>query len=386
MNIFAELAMLVQTEWQKKSNSLEDFPEIATRCLEKFKYDLNKEQLDHALAEWFLNSSSTELPEQIHVHNTFGQPPITVFNNENFVVDIYIWLNFDTSIHSHGFRGAFRVLHGSSLHEEFTVKTLGEVARDVAMTDLGTPEMEVLTPGDVRTIRPSQELTHRVIHLENPTVTLCVKTINEPEISQWHYFGNGLAIKKRHVPPGLIKEIYYFQYLMQQNSEYALEFLTRLFNQQDISIQMNLCEDISSGTLDLTDDVAQIILNEVLSRHSQDDWFKRYEAVNLLAETELHFETCDSPLLRLTAHFINQSLSLTEAQPFISELAGRELSKKEIVGLVVALVDVESVFQLELSDDDLTALKRHIENPKEKVSARLQVIPQLAKMRAFVQS
>jgi hypothetical protein len=386
MNIFEELAATVQTEWQKKGQRLEAFPEVATRCLETFKYDSSKEQLDHTLAEWFLARQAKDLPEQINVHNTFGQPPITVFNNGKFVVDIYIWLNFDTSIHSHGFRGAFRVLHGSSLHEEFTVKTLGEIATDVALTDLGMPDMEVLTVGDVRTILPCKELTHRVIHLENPTVTLCVKSINESEISQWHFFANGLAIKKRHLPPGLIKEIYYFQYLILQDSDLAMPFLARLLDQQDISTQMNLCEDISAGTYDISEVTTQIILDEVLARHSQDEWFQRYEAVNALLAEELHFETCDSPILRLTAHFINQGLTLSAAQPYLSELAGRDLSKKEITGFVAGLVDVDAIFQLELSGSDLSSLKSLIENPMEKIPARLQVVPQLAKMRVFVQS
>jgi len=56
--------------------------------------------------------------------------------------------------------------------------------------------MSILEPGDVRAILPAEKLTHRVIHLESPTVTLCVKTINEPGLHQWEYYADGLALQR----------------------------------------------------------------------------------------------------------------------------------------------------------------------------------------------
>jgi hypothetical protein len=282
MNLFESLAQKVETAWGLNGHSLESFPEIATRALREFEYGMDQAALEQTLAEWF--QQTRPLPPQINVHNTFGQPPITIFNNHKFVVDIYFWLTADTSIHSHGFRGAFRVLHGRSLHEEFTVKTLQEFAPDVHLTDLGIPQKTFLTAGDTMPILPGKDLTHRVVHLEKPTVTLCVKTINEESLHQWNYFPNGLAIQKRHVPAGLIKQIYYFQYLGGQNPDLATKFLEDLLDQCDLSLQMNLAEEISGGAYDLGEDFAGFIMDRIQDRHQDAAWFQRYQELAGLPE------------------------------------------------------------------------------------------------------
>jgi hypothetical protein len=380
MNIFNDLAAQVEKSWSEASYNLEKFPDIATSALENLKYDLSQADLNKHLAKWML--ATPKLPDQINVHNTFGQPPITIFNNGKFVVDIYIWLNCDTSIHSHGFRGAFRVLHGKSLQEEFTVKTLTTIAPDVLLTDMGKPVMSLLKAGDTRTILPGKELTHRVIHLENPTVTLCVKTINESTLSQWNYFPNGLAVRKRHLDPGLIKQIYYFQYLMGQTADGALHFVQELLRKCDISTQMNLAEEIASGAYDLTPEVSELLLEQIYQPHEDEEWFAAYSGLAELAQSELHFESCNSPQDRLLGHFINSGVTLSEAAPFLSELAGHQLFMAEIQAQAVALTDNEALFEAELSAKAKLALKSVVQNsgiiPKE-----FDSLPQVQKIQKF---
>jgi hypothetical protein len=346
MNIFEDLAIRVDNKWSQTGYQLASFQEIATQSLETFSYELTKDQLDLTLAEWFLKTAP--LPPQINLHNTFGQPPITIFNNHKFVVDLYIWLDFDTSIHSHGFRGAFRVLHGKSLHEKFKVKNLKTFSPDVMLTELGTPEMTLLQRGDIHSILPGKELIHRVVHLESPTITLCVKTINEPELFQWNYFPNGLAIQKRHLPASLIKEIYYFQYLLVQNPTLATDFLNQILDRSDISTHMNLSEEIMSGAYALSEETSELILGRILERHGETEWFQRYEDLNLLAQNELHFEHYDSALQRLLAHFINCGYGLKAATSFLSQLAERDLPSMEIQSMVKSLAQDERLYGIEL--------------------------------------
>ena len=194
MKPFQTLIARVKRDLTKAGTSLTAFPAVATRILEDFEYDWSKDQLDAALSDWF--RSSGELPEQVSLHNTFGQPPISLFNNGSVVVDLYLWVGCDTAIHSHGFRGAFRVLHGKSLHEAFKVKVSRRISPGVMTFEPGIPQRAILEAGDVRTILPGERLTHRVIHLENPTVTLCVKTINEPGLHQWDFHPDGLALQR----------------------------------------------------------------------------------------------------------------------------------------------------------------------------------------------
>lgn len=340
IGIFDSLARFVELEWSKSNQNLEVFPALATNALKEFNYSLTQSQLEDELANWF--STRTEIPEQINVHNTFGQPPITLFNNDRFVVDLYIWMGCDTSIHSHGFRGAFRVLHGKSLHETFDVKVLEKIAHDVELTELGQPSLEILSVGDTRTIAPGKDLTHRVIHLEEPTITLCVKTINEPALSQWHHFENGLAIQKRHLDPGLIKQIYFFQYLASQNGTLALKFLRALFDRQDISTLMNLCEEISGPGYELSEEISQLVLELIYNRNSDSEWFARYERSAQAQGEDIVFAQCGSAVGRLATHFANRGGRYSQVEPFLRAAAGKAVSKPDVESQIDSLIDQES--------------------------------------------
>src|SRR5258708_5076218 len=92
----------VDRESKRTKSKLDAFPDLATRLLTEFEYDWSQERLDQELAPWFLKSAP--LPEQVSLHNPFGQPPITIYNDGAFVVDLYLWVAADTSVHSHGFR------------------------------------------------------------------------------------------------------------------------------------------------------------------------------------------------------------------------------------------------------------------------------------------
>lgn len=313
--IFKKLAADVSREWFAAGENAQQFPAIATRLLEEFPYTLGQEQFDQAIASWLRNSEA--IPEQMNVHNTFGEPPLTIFNNGKFVVDIYIWRGCDTSIHSHGFRGAFRVLHGQSLHETFHVKVVETVAHDVELTELGFPDVELLEAGAVRTIAAGKELTHRVIHLADPTVSLCVKTINEKVLSQWHHFDGGLAIQKRHLDPALLKKIYFFQYLASRDGLSAENFLDEVLAKQDISILMNLCEELSTGGYAIDEGLIQVILEEVYRRYEGTEWFRRYENATAGPETNISFAEFTSPRARLVAHFMNQGLRLSSVRKML---------------------------------------------------------------------
>lgn len=342
MEIFRNLAQSVESQWSLKSFDVDCFPEIATQALLDFAYDFSLEKFNKQLATWLLET--VPLPSQINLYNVFGQPPVTLFNNDKFVVDLYLWCNFDTSIHGHGFRGAFRVLHGSSFHEEFSVKTLKEYSNDLALTDLGVPEMSLLHAGDVRTILPGKELTHRVVHLENPTVTLCVKTINEPKLSQWNYFPNGLAVKKGQLPASIIKSVFYFEYLVARNYESGMAFLNSLLEKVNLSTQLNLLEELIGGGLGLVETTTEILLNEIYGRHSEEEWFSHFELLGELALNELHFDHYDSPNERLLAHCINCGYGMKAALRFLETLNKRSFSTIEMQNLIQSLADDERLY------------------------------------------
>jgi hypothetical protein len=371
------IARRVALEWRRANGNLASFPGIATRALEAFDYDLTKNQLDEALGRWLLKTST--LPDQVNLHNTFGQPPVTLFNDGRFVVDLYFWMTFDTAVHSHGFRGAFRVLHGKSLHEVFKVKVSKAIAPDVALVKLGTPQASLLKPGDVRPIQPGQGLTHGVIHLEIPTVTLCVKTINEPRIAQWKYFSNGLAIQMRRLKPTLIKKIYYFQYLTGRDVKHASSYLDQVLRTLDRSTCMNLYGAIASGSVEVSESAAQDFAAQLRRLHGTSEWFKRYEAIDQLQLDELHFEQCDTPIGRLVAHFINGGHDVQTVRRLLGQL-----SNHDVEAAVSDLMDIESIFGHELSMKDRASIKELVAKPDRKIPGHLRCFGQIRKMRDFL--
>jgi len=382
MKPFETLIRRVRRELGKAGTSLRTFPAVATRILEQFDYAWSPEQLDEALGRWL--RTSRELPEQVSLHNTFGQPPISLFNNGSVVVDLYLWVGCDTAIHSHGFRGAFRVLHGRSLQEAFRVKVTRRVAPGVLAFDPGLPNRTILEPGDVRTILPGERLTHRVVHLENPTVTLCVKTINEPGLYQWEYHANGLALQRRHPTADTIKQIYYHQYLAGRNPVAAAGFLHGVIGGLDVVARMNLYEEISGGGLDLSEDTADDCRAQIRAFHGREPWFRHYESAAPSYLRNLHFEGCGSPIERLAAHLINCGSDRKTMAPLLSRVAGRGFTPEDARSVVLSLMDFEPIFGCELSTEDRSAIKGLIVRPGRRIPESLRPFGQIQRMRDFV--
>jgi hypothetical protein len=380
MDPFEGLGRRAERAWARAGDKLAAFPGIATRLLREFEYGFSQDQLDRHLARRLL--SPAPLPEQVSLHNSFGQPPVTLFNNGKLVVDLYFWITADTSIHDHGFRGAFRVLHGRSLHETFDVKVSRRIAPGVLRFEPGVPEMALLDPGDVRTILLGERMTHRVIHLENPTVTLCLKTINEPGVYQYEYHPDGLAIQRRRPPPAVVKSLYYYQYLLGRDAKLAAGFLRKLVDGLSVVARLNLYEEAAGGSYDLSEDVVGLCVDRIRDLHGGEEWFQRYEAAGP-AKT-LRFEDCPSPLHRLVAHFINGGTGLETAGPLLSRLAGREPRRSDIAGVVLGLMDVDDIFHRELSMEDRGTVKSLIARPERKIPASLRAFPQIQRMRDFI--
>ena len=202
MNILDRLEELgkdVEARWGKVSFAKETFPGIAADAL--------KESAIHNLfgLEEFVRAlwSRQGLPVQFALENTFGQPPVTCYSNQErgFLVDLYFWVTPDISIHSHGFRGAFTVLHGKSLHCQYAFETREPLGEDALVGDLRLQKSSFLKPGDIQEILPGEAFIHQVWHIGFPTVSLAIRTFNEG-LLQYSYCKPHLAFvfNKESVP------------------------------------------------------------------------------------------------------------------------------------------------------------------------------------------
>ncbi len=382
MNPFQGLVRRTERVWIRTRGRVGAFPEIAARLLREFEYSLTQDELDRWLAGWLRDSG--RLPEQVSLHNTFGQPPITLFNNGKIVVDLYLWVAADTTIHSHGFRGAFRVLHGISLQETYCVKVARRIAPGVFRYVSGVPEMEILGAGDVRVILPGEKLTHRVIHLQNPTVTLCIKTINEPGIHQWEFHPDGLALLRLDLDDDLIKSIYYYDYLLRRNAALAARYLRGVVGALSVAMRMTLHDSLCAGALEVSEEAVDRCVAQIRQLHRKDDWYKRHVSPSPLHLKELQFANCGSSLGRLVAHFINGGHDLKTVVPHLSRVAGRDLHRGDIEKVLVSLMDSEFVFGYRLSPEDRAEIKDMVLRPNGKGPPHLEAFGQIRRMRKFL--
>jgi hypothetical protein len=272
------------------------FSEHSLKILEDFKIESSLTELEEDISKWMLES---KIPSQLNVYNSFGQPPITVFNNGKFVIDLYFWMHADTSIHGHAFSGAFKVLFGRSVHELYSVTNKKSYSHDVIATDIKRVEVEVLKPGSTKKILPGDLFHHRVVHLDNPTVTLCIRTCNDITIPQWHHFENGLSILKREIDESIYKKLFYFDYLFSKNPESGINFL----NQFLVSM-----EQLTIDTMGINDESLDIFYNSFMNHFQNTEWFSIYE--EFCVKSEENIEPLDnSPIQKFLTHAQNTNYS-----------------------------------------------------------------------------
>ncbi len=110
----------------------------------------------------------------------FSDLPITIARGNGFYIEALVWAIGTASIHQHSFSGAFAVVKGSSIHSHYRLQTRQRVSEGLRLVDCELEQVELLRAGDVRRIESGSGLTHAVFHLEEPTISLVVRTNHEP--------------------------------------------------------------------------------------------------------------------------------------------------------------------------------------------------------------
>lgn len=152
------------------------FPEIATRALEErppvddFDFD--------TLTAWMTDPAVTM--SHADVANPFSDVPATLARGTGFHVQLLVWLTGSTDTHAHSFSGAFTVLRGSSIHTVQRMETVQRISAGASRVRCTVERMEWLRPGHVRAIASGPGFVHSTFHLEEPTLSLVVRTDHEP--------------------------------------------------------------------------------------------------------------------------------------------------------------------------------------------------------------
>ena len=201
--IFRALGDAVEAAWARKHFDERAFIDLATTMLSEAR--LHERTSGDEILEWFVGASS--LPSQKSDDN-FGEPPLLMYQGRRFFIQVLYWLDGTTSIHEHGFSGAFGVLQGSSIESTFSFDLEERVSSRVLLGRLGLKGVEYLRPGDVRPIEGALGDPHRLFHLDRPSVSVVVRTYQDPDAQpQYRYLQPGIAIDPFHSDPILERKV-----------------------------------------------------------------------------------------------------------------------------------------------------------------------------------
>lgn len=190
MMLFSQIGSCVEQQW--RANHFDDgsFPEIATSVLTTFapaKHISYAEVIEALL----FDPQMPQQPQEL----SFGQPPIIVYNHPRFYIEVLCWMDATTTIHQHGFSGAFHVLAGSSVHTRYEFMLRERINQNFLLGDVRFSSCEILSAGDTRMIRTGKDFIHALFHLHRPSISIVLRTRSEAEAApQYNYFPPSLAL------------------------------------------------------------------------------------------------------------------------------------------------------------------------------------------------
>lgn len=181
MNLFSRLGQDIEQRWRACGQVAAAFPGIARAALQGH-------DLPHSVDHITLVRQALRTPVwPTQFGSPFGQPPLNVYVGPGFFIEVLTWVESTTAVHQHNFCGAFQVLAGSSLHSAYTFSERERVGNRLLIGDVKFEGSEHLTRGAVREIHSGDALIHALFHLENPSASIVVRTIDDASGPQYLY-------------------------------------------------------------------------------------------------------------------------------------------------------------------------------------------------------
>ena len=186
----------------------------------------------------------SRLPKQRSSSDQFGQPPVVMYKRPDLEIQALIWMEGTTSIHQHGFDGAFRVIAGSSLHIPYAFDQVESLAEGhLVIGDLRPGSSDILLPGAVRPIVSGFEFIHALFHLERPSVTVVVRNrSSELPYPQYTYRLPGVGIDEQHVDDRFLMRLRGLNALHRIDRSEALRSASQIVLTQDLWSAIRTCD------------------------------------------------------------------------------------------------------------------------------------------------
>lgn len=168
------LGATIERRWSRLERDEEALPDVAADALAA---QPARDGLDlDALVDEVLDPERPATP-QLAPTGAFGQPGVTVFHGNGFVVDVYFWQDGLSAIHDHPFCGAFQIVRGFSVHARHAFDDEERVGPRLRLGRLRSLGLELLGEGDLRKFsRARHPLIHTLVHVPAGAVSLVVRT------------------------------------------------------------------------------------------------------------------------------------------------------------------------------------------------------------------
>ena len=202
LDYFASLGHETNARWRALNYDESRFPELSSELIERWR-PCDKVGFMDAVR---LGCLCSQLPQQTDLDASFGQPPVTVYWQHEFRIELLFWSEGLPAIHQHGFSGAFHVMSGSSLHSIWEFEEELRVSLHLLFGQMTFVNAKVLSQGATHPIRAGRRFIHTTYHLEKPTVTLVLRTNSEePNLPQYSYLPPSIAFAQPIQPPSVIR-------------------------------------------------------------------------------------------------------------------------------------------------------------------------------------
>ncbi|HEX7316260.1 MAG TPA: hypothetical protein VF297_20305 [Pyrinomonadaceae bacterium] len=228
MQFFEEMGIVIERRWRERNYSELAFPDIAAEALAEAGAIEKVDPQDILRA---LHTTGT-LPDQHK--DEFSDLPVTLYRTPRFTIDVYFWLDGTTAIHQHSFSGAFQVLQGSSIHNIYDFEEGQEVSAHFSIGQVALEEVQSLRRGEIRKILPGRRFIHSLFHLDRPSVTLTVRTTQDPNaLPQYTYLKPYFSLNPFFRDQVLAKKVDSVLMLLRMGHSVAYSLIDELVSSSD---------------------------------------------------------------------------------------------------------------------------------------------------------
>lgn len=241
MDAFREIGQQVNAAWARHAYDNAVLADIAAGVLADSA--LCERVSVEDLCTWCIETEA--YPRQPNELAMFGQPPMTIYADDQLYIEVLFWLEQTTTIHQHAFSGAFYVLAGPSIHSVYRFTEHDRLSPGLRLGEVELDRFERLQTGDVQPIYAGPSYIHALFHLGYPSVTVVVRNVvEEAHRPQYDYLRPSLAIDHHAKNVHRLRQRQVLEMLDHLSHPQAAALLDRRLQQAEVEDSVRLLLDM----------------------------------------------------------------------------------------------------------------------------------------------